>query len=129
MIPLLSFNVPEKTDWTKVFQKHIEKTLKKPEAWQECCPHIQKLTIDRDRFDFQKQNSVLKVDPSWVTIQMAIEDYLRNINFISSRFKFGTGKEAVDGFKSVWKLKASDQTVQFHLQNSTVEFIYQILIL
>lgn len=102
MNPLLKFNVFEKADWTKDFQTHIANTLKRPECWNNCAPMFKLMQDSRNEFDFAAMNHNLKVDSTWLIKIAKLEEYLRIVNFLSSRFKFGKSKDAVQNFKSKW---------------------------
>lgn len=54
-----------------------------------------------------------------------MEEYLRNSNFLSSRFKFGKGKQCVEGFSSKWcGAVTKDNYMSTHIRFETINFSY-----
>lgn len=125
MIPMLKFGVFHKDDWTKILQNHICNTLKKPECWQNCVPLITSTMSLRNEFDFESMNKNLKVDASWLIKLAKMEELIRNVNFLSSRFKFGKGNKTVEGFSSKWTGSLTRDNYQSsHIRFESINFTY-----
>jgi hypothetical protein len=128
--PLLHFNVNAKSDWTPCFEKHISTTLKQASNWPSCKPLIQKLVAERNEFDFKRMNETHKVDSSCIILMTKMEEYLRNLNYLSSRFKFGKIKGSVADFQSRWWCCITKENYESsHIRFETLNITYNYAIL
>ena len=128
--PLLHFNVNAKSDWTPCFEKHISTTLKQAANWPACKPLIAKLVAERNEFDFKRMNESTKVDSSSIILMTKMEEYLRNLNYLSSRFKFGKIKGSVADFHSRWWCCITKENYESsHIRFETLNITYNYAIL
>lgn len=125
MSHLLGFNYFESDNWGKIFQNHICQTLQSPESWEECEKMISHATTLRHELNFEFMNKRLEVEASWFVKLAKMEDYIRIVNFLSSRFKFGKGKNSVQGFFSKWTGSLTKNNYQSsHIRFESINFTY-----
>jgi len=84
----------------------------------------------RNEFDFAGMNHNLKIDSTWLIKIAKLEEYIRIVNFLSSRFKFGKGQNTVQNYKSKWTGSLTGDNYQSsHIRFETINFIYNYAIL
>ena len=118
-------------DFVNIFKQHVCNTLKKPQDWQRVEPTFKRLTEVRLGFNWDDiTNSEAFHKPQMRVVQDNIEEYLRYCIFLSTKFKFGKGKDCVRSFAADWMMSWTQKKVKSNhilFEISNMLFNYAIL--
>ena len=131
MITNFQPNKARPVPYVDIFRKHVSVTLKQPQTWPKVQSAFARMQQLRQSFDWDViTKSEQFNNPRMRTIQDNVEEYLRYCIFMSTKFKFGSGKQAVKGFNVDWMMawtgsKQKSNQIVFEIAN----MLYNYLIL